>query len=190
MESGRPARTSANDQGNADMIVILMGVTGSGKTTIGKLLSRRLRCPYYDADDFHSEANVKKMRSGVPLTDQDRLPWLESLRQLILDCLDRRENAVLACSALKESYRKLLMVDDRVHLVYLSGNHNVIEQRLARRRGHYMNPSLLASQFETLEEPSGAIQVDIARSPGQIVNSIVKSLREGGGVDARAADDE
>src|SRR5213593_4126543 len=135
------------------MVVVLMGVTGSGKTTVGKLLSRELDWKYYDADDFHPSANVEKMRSGIPLEDADRKPWLETLRDLIRDCLDRGENAVLACSALKEDYRRLLLIDERVKLIYLKGNFELIQERLSQRRGHYMEPGLLKSQFASLEEP-------------------------------------
>src|SRR3954464_8158269 len=142
------------------MVIILMGVTGSGKTTIGRLLSKQLGWKYADADDFHSAANVEKMRSGIPLNDEDRRPWLETLRQLIRKGLEHDENIVLACSALKESYRDYLVLDDRVHLVYLKGDYETIRKRLNERHGHYMNPKLLDSQFDTLEEPTDALSVD------------------------------
>jgi gluconokinase len=158
------------------MVIVLMGVTGSGKTTIGRLLSQKLQWRYYDADDFHPPANVKKMKDGIPLNDEDRRPWLESLNKLIRDCLDRSENAVLGCSALKESYRELLLVDERVRLVYLKGDYETIQRRLSKRHGHFMNPELLDSQFETLEEPEGAARVDVSLSPDQIVESIKSDL--------------
>ena len=153
-------------------VVVLMGVTGSGKTTIGRLLSQELRWKYYDADDFHPSANVEKMRSGIPLNDDDRKPWLETLRDLISQCLERGENAVLACSALKESYREFLVLNERVRLIYLKGNRELIKERLAARRGHYMNPALLDSQLETLEEPKGGYKIDISLSPDEIVKTI------------------
>jgi gluconokinase len=154
------------------MVIVLMGVTGSGKTTIGRLLSRELGWTYYDADDFHPPANILKMTSGTPLTDDDRRPWLEALGTLIRDCLERGEQAVLACSALKESYRKFLLVDERVKLIYLKGDYEIIQKRLSERRGHYMNPALLDSQMETLEEPASGLQVDISLSPDEIVKRI------------------
>ena len=160
------------------MVIILMGVSGSGKTTVGRLLAAELCWDYYDADDFHPEANVEKMRSGVPLSDDDRKPWLESLRTLILGCLERNESAVLACSALKENYREYLLAHDQVGLVYLKGDYALIKNRLDRRCDHYMNPGLLGSQFETLEEPAKALQVDVASSPAEIV----KAIRSGLGV--------
>jgi gluconokinase len=158
------------------MVVVLMGVTGSGKTTIGRLLSRELDWKYYDGDDFHSPANIEKMSNGIPLTDDDRRPWLATLRNLIGDCLERGESAVLACSALKESYREFLLIDERVKLIYLKGDYRTIQKRLKERRDHYMNPGLLDSQFETLEEPKGAWYVDVSLSPGEIVKLIKSHL--------------
>lgn len=158
------------------MVIILMGVTGSGKTTIGRLLSEQLDWKYYDADDFHSEANVKKMHSGIPLNDEDRKPWLEALSGLIRKSLERGENIVLACSALKESYRDYLLLNERVRLVYLKGDYKLIRKRLNERRDHYMNPKLLDSQFETLEEPADALQVDVSSTPEEIVKVIRQRL--------------
>ncbi len=159
------------------MVIVLMGVTGSGKTTIGRLLSQELGWKYYDADDFHPRANVEKMSSGIPLNDDDRRPWLETLSDLIRQCLERRENAVLACSALKQSYREFLMVDERVKMIYLKGDREVIRKRLNVRGGHYMNPALLDSQFTTLEEPKEDWHVDISLSPDEIVKAIKSYLR-------------
>jgi gluconokinase len=158
------------------MIVILMGVSGSGKTTVGRLLSEELGWKFYEADDYHSHANVEKMRNGIPLDDADRRPWLETLRDLILDCLERNENAVLACSALKESYREFLLIDERVILIYLKGDYEIIQKRLGERRGHYMNPNLLDSQFDTLEEPAADVHIDISSSPDEIVKKIRSRL--------------
>lgn len=158
------------------MVIILMGVTGSGKTTIGRMLSEQLGWKYYDADDFHSAANIEKMHGGIPLNDEDRRPWLESLRELIRGSLERDENIVLACSALKESYRDLLVLDDRVHLIYLKGDYELIRKRLSERHGHYMNPKLLDSQFETLEEPTDALPVDVSSTPEEIVKIIRQGL--------------
>ena len=158
------------------MVIVLMGVTGSGKTTVGRLLARELGWEYYDADDFHPRANVEKMTSGIPLDDADRRPWLETLRDLIRSSLERGENAVLACSALKESYREYLLIDERVSLIYLKGDYGTIQKRLSERRGHYMNPKLLDSQFDTLEEPEQGVHVDVSSSPDEIVHHIRNRL--------------
>jgi gluconokinase len=149
-----------------------MGVTGSGKTTIGKLLARDLGWKYLDADDFHSAANVSRMAQGIPLTDDDRAPWLLRLREAIDDSLVKVQPAVLACSALKDSYRHQLLFDSRVQLVYLKGDASLIAKRLSERQGHYMNPALLESQFEALEEPQNSFTICIAASPRAIVAAI------------------
>ena len=158
------------------MVVVIMGVTGSGKTTVGKQLASDLGWQYYDADDFHPPANIQKMSDGIPLDDVDRQPWLESLRNLISESLRRNENAVLACSALKRSYRDYLVIDERVKLIYLKGDYDLIRNRLTQRKGHYMDPNLLKSQFDILEEPEREVQVDIASGPDEIVRSIKARL--------------
>jgi len=149
-----------------------MGVTGSGKTTIGRLLSENVGWKYVDADDFHTAANVEKMRRGIPLNDADREPWLFKLRELICQCLETNQSVALSCSALKESYREILVVDGRVQLVYLKGTPELIRDRITTRSGHYMNPSLLKSQFQTLEEPVDCFLVDASIPPHQIVSLI------------------
>jgi gluconokinase len=158
------------------MIIVLMGVAGCGKTSVGKLLSESLGWRYFDADDFHPPANINKMANGIPLNDADRQPWLESLQRLITDNLDNHQSAVVACSALKQSYRNMLLVDERVLLVYLKGSYDLIAERLSARGEHYMNPDLLDSQFEALEEPLDALHVDIASSPDRIVETIREKL--------------
>ena len=158
------------------MIIVLMGVTGSGKTAVGQNLAASLGWRYFDADEFHSAANIEKMKSGVPLNDADRKPWLESLQRVIRDSLKKAEPAVLACSALKKSYRDMLLIDERVQFVYLKGDYDLIKERLRARNDHYMNPSLLDSQFETLEEPNDALQIDIGSSPDAIVEIIRQQL--------------
>jgi len=158
------------------MVIVLMGVTGSGKTTIGRRLAAELGWKYFDADDFHPRANVEKMRTGIPLDDVDRIPWLETLRDLIRNCLEQGENSVLACSALKQSYREYLLIDERVKLIYLKGEYELIEKRLSERQGHFMNPKLLKSQFAALEEPEPDVQVDISLSPGEITQAIRNRL--------------
>lgn len=154
------------------MVVILMGVTASGKTTVGRLLAEASGYQFYDADDFHLSANVDKMRRGIPLDDDDRRPWLETLRDLVRRCLAEERNAVLACSALKQAYRRYLLIDPRVKLVYLKVDEELIRQRLQRRQGHFMNPALLESQFTTLEEPDDALWLDASRSPEEIVGTV------------------
>jgi gluconokinase len=158
-------------------ILILMGVTGSGKTTIGHLLSEDVGWKYLDADDFHPAPNIEKMRRGIPLNDSDREPWLLKLREVINNCLEANEPTVLSCSALKQSYRNLLMIDGRVRFVYLKGSSQLIEQRLSNRTGHYMNPLLLQSQFDALEEPAECLQIDISTPPREIVTLIKKHFR-------------
>ena len=149
-----------------------MGVAGSGKTTVGRALAAELGWRFYDADDFHPPASVEKMARGVPLDDADRLPWLETLRALVRAGLERGENAVLACSALKAVYRDYLLLDGRVKLVYLKGKFDLIQKRLANRRGHFMSAAMLESQFAALEEPEQEFHLDISTTPAEIVRAI------------------
>jgi gluconokinase len=160
------------------MIIVLMGVSGSGKTTVGKLLAEQLGWTFIDADDYHPAANVEKMRRGVPLNDGDRRPWLDVLRQRIDAACERGENVVLACSALKHAYQDYLERDepDCVQYVHLCGSEELIRQRLAARKGHFMNPALLASQFEALEPPDHAVRVDVTPPPEQIAAEIRRKL--------------
>ena len=160
------------------MVLILMGVTGAGKTTVGTLLAQKIGWRFYDADDLHPASNKEKMSRGIPLTDDDRLPWLKGVRTLIEKCLAKGTHAVIACSALRQSYRDVLAVDPaRVKFVYLKGSKALIEQRLAQRTSHFMNKDLLQSQFDTLEEPADAITVDVSGDPDGIVNLIQTNLR-------------
>jgi gluconokinase len=158
------------------MVVVLMGVAGSGKTTTGRQLAAELDWQFYDADDFHPRANVEKMSRGVALDDADRRPWLEALRALVRDCLARGGRAVIACSALRESYRKYLLIDERVKLVYLKGDYALIQARLQQRQGHFMKPELLDSQFATLEEPAQGLSVDVSLSPKELIKTIRNQL--------------
>lgn len=159
------------------MIIIVMGVSGSGKTTIGTQLAEALHWTFVDADDFHPAANVDKMRQGIPLTEEDRRPWLSALRSQIRAWLEQQRSVVLACSALKAWYRRALLIDpSRMRMVYLKGPFSLIERRLARRKGHFMGRELLASQYTTLEEPTEALIVDAALSPADIVQEIRKAL--------------
>jgi gluconokinase len=154
------------------MIIIVMGVSGSGKTTIGRLLAHDLGWDFYDADDFHSPDNIAKMSRGLALDDEDRQPWIQSLRVLILDCLKSGKQAVIACSALKETYRTSLRVDNNVQFVYLKGSFEQIKGRLTNRQNHFMSGDLLADQFTTLEEPHDILEVDISLPPEKIVKEI------------------
>ena len=161
------------------MIGIVFGVSGAGKTTIGKLLAQELGWRFYEADDFHSRANIEKMHRGIPLNDEDRWPWLESLRQLIERSLEAGENAVLACSPLKRAYRERLRVSNEVKFVFLRGDYALIEKQLRRRHGHFMNPELLRSQFADLEEPKpdeDVVTIELGRTPQEIVDEIKTKL--------------
>ncbi len=155
------------------MIVIVMGVSGAGKTTVGRALATALGWEFHDGDELHSEASKLKMHRGVALDDADRAPWLSAIRKLILSMLSEGRDGVLACSALKQSYRDEIVVDpNAVKVVYLKGSKEVIAERLRNRGGHFMNPDLLQSQFDTLEEPGDAIVVDVSMAPEAIVNAI------------------
>jgi len=153
-----------------------MGVVGAGKTTVGSLLAEKLGWRFADADDFHPAANIDKIRHGLPLDDSDRAPWLAALRNAILRWNGRRQNAVLACSALKRKYRDELRVDG-VQFVYLDGNYDLIEQRLRTRRGHFASDTILKSQFADLEKPDDAITVEIDKTPEAIVSEIIEKLK-------------
>jgi gluconokinase len=159
------------------MVILLMGVTGSGKTTVGRALAESLRWQFIDADDFHPPSNVAKMRAGIPLDDADRAPWLAALRTHIVGWLSSEANVVLACSALKQAYRDEVVVSPDVRLVYLRGSSQLITARLRERHGHYMDPNLLSSQFATLEEPRDALVVDVDTSVDEIVKQIRKGVR-------------
>ena len=154
------------------MVILLMGVSGAGKTTVGQLLASQLGWEFADADDYHPPANVEKMRAGIPLTDADRAPWLEALRALITGWVAARKNAVLACSALKGAYRDSLRVAPEVKIVYLKGRPQLLLQRLHSRSGHFMTEQMLESQLAALEEPEDAIAVDIDSSPAEIAAEI------------------
>jgi len=158
-------------------VVVVMGVAGSGKTTVGEALAQRLGWNFYDADEFHPAENIEKMASGIPLNDADRAPWLAALHDLISTCLKENRPSVFACSALKESYREQLLAgNEGVQFVYLKGSYDLIWSRISRRKGHYMKPQMLRSQFETLEEPRNALIFDVSQSVEQIVKEIVKAI--------------
>jgi carbohydrate kinase (thermoresistant glucokinase family) len=161
-------------------VVVVMGVSGSGKSTVGEDLARRLHAAYQEGDALHPAANVDKMSHGIPLTDADRRPWLLSIAAVIDDWLQRREAGVVSCSALKRAYRdRLIGPRDGVSLVYLAGSHELISRRMAERHGHFMPTALLDSQFATLEPPGPderPITVDIGAPPEAIVETILQQL--------------
>jgi len=161
------------------MIVIVMGVSGSGKSTVGALLAQRLGWRFYEGDDFHPPANIDKMAAGVALTDEDRYPWLTRLKGVMDECRLIGADAVLACSALRSRYRRYL-VDGApdVRFVYLRGDEKTLRSRLAMRSGHYMRAGMLASQLATLEEPAedGTVVVDVDEPPWRLVSRIATVL--------------
>jgi len=168
------------------MIVLVMGITGSGKTTEGHLLAERLHWQFAEADDFHSAANKEKMKQGIALTDADREPWLAAIRDQIWRWLAAKINGVITCSALKQSYRDFLTSPppgtasnadaSQIKIVYLRGTYALIAERLRSRHGHFAGESLLASQLATLEEPRDALTIDIDQTPDQIVDEIIRRL--------------
>lgn len=159
------------------MIVVLWGVSGCGKTTVGSQLAVALGWTFFDADDFHPASNVRKMRQGVPLTDADRYPWLERLRALLVNTNSEGGNAVLACSALKQDYRDRLGFNESdVHGVHLAGSEALVAARLAQRNHEFMNPQLLASQYAALEPATDGLRLDIQRSPDALCAAIIKGL--------------
>jgi len=153
-----------------------MGPAGSGKTTVGELLASQLGWEFADGDNFHSPANIEKMAHGVPLDDHDRIPWLNAIREAMEQWNAQRHNVVLACSALKKSYRERLQINSGVKVVYLKGTYDLLRKRLHSRKGHYATEQLLTSQFADLEEPADAITIDVAHSPEEIVAEIRRQL--------------
>lgn len=171
------------------VIAVVMGVSGSGKTTVSALLAAALGCQFQEGDDLHSDENVEKMQSGTPLTDEDRLPWLRKIAKEIDNWRARGESGVLTCSALKRSYRDII-VGGRpdVTLVYLKGSYGLIRRRMAARHGHFMPLALLDSQFATLQEPTPdehPIIVDVGSRPAEIATEIVRELEQRHGNDSR-----
>ena len=158
------------------MIILMMGVTGAGKTTAGSLLAKALGWKFADADSFHPTANVEKMRHAIPLSDEDRIPWLEAIRDQMARWNAASTDGVITCSALKQSYRDLLLRNLAVKLVYLQGSPALIEARVSQRQGHFAPAELVASQFADLQEPHEALVVQVNRSPEEIVAEIRRRL--------------
>ena len=160
------------------MVIVLTGVCGAGKTTVGRLLARKLPARFYEGDDYHSQDAIDKMANNIPLTDSDRQPWLTALRQLIKVHSSRGGTVIIACSALKQSYRDFLcQASEDVRFVLLHGEYGLISKRLTQRKGHFVTNSLLASQFAILEESAAGLVVDVAASPEEIVEIIRRRLQ-------------
>ena len=165
------------------MIIVLMGVAGSGKTTVGTMLAEAMKCPFLEGDSLHSKENIDKMSDGIPLTDADRAPWLAAIRMRILERFERGLDLVVACSALKQQYRKVLGKDVPITWVYLKGSPALIRARLRHRPNHFMKADMLASQFDVLEEPADALVVDVSAPPIAIVEHILSQVRGQGHAD-------
>ena len=174
--SCRRGRRRYESEYTGQVIILIMGVVGAGKTTVGKLLAGQLGWGFVDADSFHSPANIEKLKLGIPLDDTDRAPWLKAMREAINQWVAKRQNVVLACSALKRIYREELDGGVDVKLVYLKGRYEIIYRRLGLRQGHFASEKLLASQFAILEEPEEAVVVDVEQSPEDIVREIRRQM--------------
>ena len=160
-----------------NQIIFIIGVTGSGKTTVGRLLSEKTGISFFDADNFHTTANIKKMQGGTPLTDDDRAQWLENINRLAREQM-KLEGAIIACSALKENYRSILRNGvDKVVWILLEGGYSLIYNRMKKRKGHYMPPELLQSQFDILEVPDYGLHVNVKDTPEKVVETIIDQLR-------------
>ena len=160
--------------------IIIMGVSGSGKSTIGKLLSKKLNIDFIEGDEYHSNESLKKLSSGITLTDNDRIKWLNKLNSIIHKKVTH-SSCVVSCSALKKKYRSMLRknISNRIKFVYLEGSYSLINERLIKRKNHFMSNSLLKSQFKALEIPSNSIKIDIRSNPVSIVETILKNINKG-----------
>ncbi|HEY1424617.1 MAG TPA: gluconokinase [Candidatus Acidoferrum sp.] len=158
------------------MVILIMGTTGAGKTTVGKILSARLGWTFLDADDFHPAANIEKMKHGIPLTDADRIPWLENIHAKLVQLSAAVTNAVLACSALKQSYRDRLAAGVDMRVVFLRGTYDQMRRHIEARHGHFAGEAILAGQFADLEEPQNALVLDVSHPPDELVSDIIAKL--------------
>ena len=158
------------------MVILVMGTTGAGKSTVGKLLAARLDWAFLDADDFHPAANIEKMKHGIPLTDADRLPWLANIHAELLRLNQAKQEVVLACSALKQSYRDQLSAGLDFRVIYLRGTYDQMRRHIEARHGHFAGESILAGQFADLEEPEDALALDVSHSPEQLVAEAIRLL--------------
>ena len=175
----RALHNETPDGGIRRMILLVMGVTGAGKTTVGKLLAQRLGWRFLDADSFHLPENIEKMKHGIPLTDADRDPWLAAIHSELLNLVATNQNAVLACSALKQSYRDKLALGLELRVCYLKGTYDEIKARLEGRSGHFAGAAILAGQFSDLEEPQDAVVLGVSESPEDIVRGALRKLSLG-----------
>jgi len=157
------------------MIILVTGVSGTGKTTIGQKLANHYQLPFYDADKFHPEVNIEKMSNGIPLNDEDRMPWLQILASLLRNSLSTG-GAILACSSLKESYRQILYINDKVNWIHLKGSKELIWERMLARKNHYMKATMLDSQFATWEEPAYGLKLDIDQNTGEMLAAAINYL--------------
>lgn len=175
MSQAPPISQTAAPPSSAPRLVVLMGVAGSGKSTVGRLLATQLGWQFLDSDAYHPEENRQKMSAGLPLNDGDRRPWLERLRRVLDAHLQCETGAVVACSALKRSYRRILGTErPAIALVHLAGTPELLAQRLATRRNHFFPPDLLDSQLQTLETPSGAVHLSIEQAPDALCQCIIR----------------
>ena len=158
------------------MVILVMGTTGAGKTTVGKLIAQRLGWVFLDADDFHPPANIEKMKHGIPLTDGDRAPWLSNIHTRLEQLTAENRNSVLACSALKQSYRDTLSARLDFRIVYLRGTYQQMRQHILARHGHFAGESILAGQFADLEEPKVAFVLDVNRAPEELAGDAIRDL--------------
>jgi gluconokinase len=159
------------------MVIVVMGVSGSGKTTVGTMLADAMKCHFLEGDSLHPDANIDKMSRGIPLTDADRAPWLSAIHDRILDYVERGQDVVVGCSALKQEYRRVLATGISITWVYLKGSPALLRSRLEHRPDHFMKVDMLASQLKALEEPSDALVVDVSAPPSAIVEHILAQLR-------------
>jgi len=159
---------------------LIMGVSGSGKTTLGRALAQKLGWDFFDADEFHSPENIVKMTDGIPLSDSDRAPWLAALHDQLYSTLSAGRHPVLACSALKETYRTQLLAGmERIVVIYLKGSYDLIWSRMSTRMGHYMKPEMLQSQYDVLEEPEDAVALEVEMPLKDMIDTIAKKFEEG-----------